>query len=95
MPIYEYKCEECGAVVEELQKVSDPPLEICKKCQGKLSKIMSLNTFHLKGTGWYVTDYSGKNASTAATPGPEAGEMASPKQGPAKEPAAAGPAKDD
>jgi putative FmdB family regulatory protein len=68
MPIYEYQCKACGRITEELQKISDPPLECCPDCGGGLSKLMSMNTFHLKGSGWYVTDYAHKN-STAPTAG--------------------------
>ncbi|MBF0202875.1 MAG: zinc ribbon domain-containing protein [Desulfamplus sp.] len=59
MPIYEYECKECGNVEEAFQKISDAPLEKCKKCQGRLNKIVSHSSFHLKGSGWYVTDYGG------------------------------------
>jgi len=61
MPIYEYECENCGQIEEAWQRISDAPLDTCKNCQGKLCKIVSQSSFHLKGTGWYVTDYSGKN----------------------------------
>ena len=58
MPIYEYKCKSCGNKVEVLQKMSDKPLEKCDKCGKKgLVKLMSQNSFHLKGKGWYKTDY--------------------------------------
>ncbi len=60
MPIYEYECTSCGEIVEEWQKFSDPPLERCKRCGGKMKKLISQSTFHLKGTGWYVTDYARK-----------------------------------
>jgi putative FmdB family regulatory protein len=66
MPIYEYECQKCSEITEALQKFSDPPLKKCPHCGGKLHKIMSLNAFHLKGSGWYVTDYKGKNSSTRA-----------------------------
>lgn len=62
MPIYEYVCEKCGDHVEVMQKVSDPPLKRCKKCRGKLEKIVSRTAFQLKGSGWYKTDYAGKPA---------------------------------
>ena len=58
MPIYEYGCTKCGHQTEALQKFSDPPLAECEICHGKLKKLISHNTFHLKGTGWYVTDYA-------------------------------------
>jgi putative FmdB family regulatory protein len=66
MPVYEYECCDCNQVCEALQKVSDAPLKKCPQCGGKLKKIMSLNSFQLKGGGWYVTDYKGKNSSVAA-----------------------------
>lgn len=62
MPIYEYQCQKCGQVTEQIQKMSDPPLKKCPSCGGKVGKLMSMNTFHLKGSGWYVTDYSRKNS---------------------------------
>ncbi|CAN2040449.1 FmdB family transcriptional regulator [Candidatus Magnetomoraceae bacterium gMMP-15] len=58
MPIYEYECEDCGNVEEVLQNFSDEPKTICNHCNGKLHKLISQSTFHLKGTGWYVTDYA-------------------------------------
>jgi len=67
MPIYEYECCKCSQVTEALQKFSDPPLKKCPHCGGKMNKLMSLGSFHLKGDGWYVTDYRGKNSSTTAT----------------------------
>jgi len=62
MPIYEYRCAECGAVQEALQKISDAPLETCRSCSGPLRKLVSHSSFHLKGAGWYITDYA-KNGS--------------------------------
>jgi len=66
MPIYEYECKNCGTVLEAFQSFSEKPLKKCKKCSGKLHKIISQSTFHLKGTGWYVTDYSGKSQQSSA-----------------------------
>ena len=64
MPIYEYECTKCGHQAEVLQKFSDSPLAECKLCHGKMKKLISHNTFHLKGTGWYVTDYASKSGGT-------------------------------
>lgn len=58
MPIYEYECENCGKTEEHLQKFSDAPMTTCIKCGGNLHKLISQSSFHLKGTGWYVTDYA-------------------------------------
>ncbi len=66
MPIYEYKCEKCGKEFEVFQGIADPAVTACKFCKGKVSKLMSLSSFHLKGSGWYVTDYGGKKPSGAA-----------------------------
>ena len=57
MPIYEYKCNSCGRIIEVMQKFSDKPLSKCPACSGRISRIISNCSFHLKGTGWYVTDY--------------------------------------
>lgn len=60
MPIYEYECLGCGTIEEMLQKFSDKPLTKCPHCSGKLQKLISQSSFHLKGSGWYVTDYAAK-----------------------------------
>ena len=67
MPIYEYGCTKCGEIEEALQRFSDKPLTKCKHCSGRLHKLISQSTFHLKGTGWYVTDYADKSKSPEAT----------------------------
>ena len=66
MPIYEYECTRCGRVEEVMQHFSDKPLKTCKSCSGKLHKLISRSSFHLKGTGWYVTDYAGKSKKAAS-----------------------------
>ena len=65
MPVYEYECTECGKVKEALQKISDPPLQECPSCKGTMKKLISQSTFHLKGSGWYVTDYGGSSKQAA------------------------------
>lgn len=62
MPLYEYECLECGALVEKIQKFSDPPLTTCEKCGGALQRLLSPPAIHFKGSGWYVTDYARKPA---------------------------------
>ena len=73
MPIYEYKCLDCGAHIEKMQKVSDEPLKICEKCGGNLEKQLSLSGFQFKGEGWYVTDYAGKKTEKGAESGERSG----------------------
>ncbi len=67
MPIYEYKCQQCGLQFEKRQSVSDAPLATCEKCHGKLEKQWSLSGFQFKGAGWYVTDYAGKKGDKSST----------------------------
>jgi putative FmdB family regulatory protein len=66
MPIYEYRCGECGQEHEMLQKVSEPPLTECPAC-GKpaLQKMLSAAGFQLKGSGWYATDFKGAGKKPA------------------------------
>lgn len=58
MPLYEYQCAKCGAVFEVRQKFSDAPITIHEGCGGDVVKLLSAPAFHLKGGGWYVTDYA-------------------------------------
>ena len=60
MPIYEYKCRKCGKQFEAFQGITEPELKSCRYCKGKVNKLVSLSSFALKGSGWYVTDYAGK-----------------------------------
>jgi putative FmdB family regulatory protein len=62
MPIYEYDCPSCGTF-EVSQKITEKPLRRCPTCKGKVTKLISSTSFHLKGSGWYVTDYAGKDGS--------------------------------
>lgn len=81
MPIYEYECGSCGHRLEAIQKMSDPLLKDCPACgQATLKKLMSAAGFHLKGTGWYATDFKGsgtkqenKPEAAATTPKKKAG----------------------
>ena len=68
MPIYEYECTECGKIDEVLQKFTDRPFKKCRYCSGKVHKLISQSSFHLKGTGWYVTDYADRSKSSSASP---------------------------
>lgn len=69
MPIYAYKCAECGHAMDVIRKVSDPVLTECPSC-GKpaLVKQVTAAGFQLKGAGWYVTDFrdSGKKKDDKA-----------------------------
>ncbi len=79
MPIYEYRCAECGHEMEKLQKISDAPLTDCPAC-GKpaLQKLVSAAGFRLKGGGWYETDFkSGKKKNIAKADSEKKGDAKS------------------
>ncbi len=86
MPIYAYRCDECGFAKDVLQKISDPVLTVCLSC-GKPSfkKQLTAAGFQLKGTGWYATDFRG------GTP-PATGVATTPAEGAAPAAPAAAPA---
>ena len=61
MPIYEYKCDLCNGLWEEIQKFSDSPITVCKSCEkeGGVHKLLpGQMNFILKGDGWYKDGYS-------------------------------------
>jgi putative FmdB family regulatory protein len=66
MPIYEYHCSKCGDF-ETMQRMSDKPLTTCPTCRRKVTKLISSTTFHLKGSGWYITDYARKGEAGGGT----------------------------
>lgn len=62
MPIYEYNCKRCGDF-EVTQRMSEDALKKCPTCGAKVAKLISTSAFHLKGSGWYMTDYAKSGAS--------------------------------
>lgn len=84
MPLYEYECDACGHRFEAIQKFSDPPIETCPKCGSHVHKLMSAPAFHLKGSGWYITDYAKKDSSPASKPAESAKKDESKDSTPAK-----------
>jgi putative FmdB family regulatory protein len=62
MPIYAYRCADCGHAQDVLQKLSDPVLTVCPSCGAQAyQKQLTAAGFQLKGSGWYVTDFRGGN----------------------------------
>jgi putative FmdB family regulatory protein len=62
MPIYAYRCSNCGHAQDVLRKISDPPLTVCPACgEPTYVKQVTAAGFQLKGSGWYVTDFRGDN----------------------------------
>ena len=86
MPIYAYRCEECGFTKDVLQKVSDPALSTCPSCsKPAFKKQITAAGFQLKGTGWYVTDFRGGTppATGTASSASSSAEPAAPAPAPA------------
>ncbi len=72
MPIYGYRCSSCGHQFEIQQRMSAAPLQVCPKCQGKLTKILYPTGVIFKGSGYYTTDYKAPAKSSSengASPG--------------------------
>ncbi|MDY0964718.1 MULTISPECIES: FmdB family zinc ribbon protein [Massilia] len=68
MPIYAYRCEECGFTKDVLQKISDPVLTVCPSCaKPSFKKQVTAAGFQLKGSGWYVTDFRGGTPPATGT----------------------------
>jgi putative FmdB family regulatory protein len=67
MPIYEYACSNCGFQKDILQKINEPVLTQCPKCnESTFEKKISAAGFRLKGSGWYETDFkTGKKKNLA------------------------------
>jgi len=73
MPIYAYRCGDCGFEKDVLQKFSDAPLSECPQChKPAFARMVTAPNFQLKGTGWYVTDFRG--GKDGAKGGGKAGE---------------------
>ena len=77
MPIYEYRCADCGFQNEYLQKVSEPPMTLCPSCGNEsFRKLLTAAGFQLKGSGWYATDFKGGKPAAEAKAGSKEGGAA-------------------
>lgn len=91
MPLYEYKCEKCANKFEKIEKYSAPTTQKCPKCGGKATRMISAAGIAFKGSGWYVTDYKGKNSGSA--PAESSGDGGGSKSGDKSADAKSGDAK--
>jgi putative FmdB family regulatory protein len=87
VPIYEYRCDDCEALYEVMQKMSDDPLEVCEACGGHLRKVLHPVAIHFKGSGFYTTDYGRGSKGQPAKDPAEAGPATSSDVKPATRPA--------
>ena len=69
MPIYGYRCSQCGHELEVFQSMSAEPLSICPECSGPLRKLLYPVGVHFNGSGFYTTDYKngGPSRSTSGS----------------------------
>ena len=63
MPLYPYRCTQCGHRFEKIQSFSAEPEKVCPKCGGPVERILTAPGLQFKGAGWYVNDYAPKAAS--------------------------------
>lgn len=62
MPLYEYRCKNCGHQFEKIQSFSAPDEKECPICQGPVERLLSAPAIQFKGSGWYATDYASKSS---------------------------------
>jgi putative FmdB family regulatory protein len=79
LPLYEYKCAKCAHQFEKIEKHDAPTTQKCPKCGGKAERMISAAGIQFKGSGWYVTDYKGKNSGATSVEG--SGDGAAGKSG--------------
>jgi len=71
LPLYPYRCTQCGHSFEKIQNFSDEPEVACPKCGGALERPLTAPRLQFKGAGWYVNDYAPKSASSPESSGGE------------------------
>jgi putative FmdB family regulatory protein len=91
LPLYAYRCTQCGYRFEKIQHFSSKPELVCPNCQGTLERPLTAPAFKFKGSGWYVNDYAGKNEASASCSSTSCANTACPANpAPAATPAAKG-----
>ncbi len=73
LPLYAYRCTQCGHRFEKIQNFSSEPELVCPKCQGVLERPLTAPRLHFKGAGWYVNDYAAKSSAPVSESGSESG----------------------
>ncbi|MCP4420559.1 MAG: hypothetical protein GY805_28465 [Chloroflexi bacterium] len=79
MPIYTYRCKECGYQFERRQRMSDDPLTICPSCEGGIRRVVNSVGVVFKGSGFYVTDNRGSNSADSKKTATSADKNKKPK----------------
>lgn len=66
MPLYAYRCTQCGHRFEKIQSFSADPEKVCPECGGPAERLLTVPGLQFKGAGWYVNDYSSKSSAPAS-----------------------------
>lgn len=89
MPLYEYQCSKCGRRFEKIEGSNASTRKKCPNCGGKATRLLTAPAIQFKGSGWYVTDYSGKSgggdSKKTESPGAEPAKAAATDAAPQKE----------
>lgn len=72
MPLYPYRCTQCGYRFEKIQSFNAEPETECPKCHGLLERPLTAPGLQFKGAGWYVNDYASRSSSSSESPKSEA-----------------------
>jgi putative FmdB family regulatory protein len=81
VPLYEYRCKNCGHQFEKIQSFSAPEEKECPVCHGPVEKLISASAIQFKGSGWYVNDYAGKSNSMKASAAKESDKGSTSSEG--------------
>lgn len=74
MPLYEYRCKQCGHKFEKIQSFSAPDEKECPACKGEVERLISAPAIQFKGAGWYVNDYASKGSRSASRSSESSGD---------------------
>ena len=75
LPLYAYRCTQCGYQYDKIQKFNDAPDTVCPQCGGIVERPLTAPALQFKGAGWYINDYAPKAAS-GGKPADTAGKSA-------------------
>ena len=70
LPLYAYRCTQCGHKFEKIQNFSADQETECPQCHGLLERPLTAPRLHFKGAGWYINDYAPKSGEAASDAAP-------------------------
>jgi putative FmdB family regulatory protein len=91
LPLYPYRCTQCGHQYEKVQKFNAEPETVCPQCGGPVERTLTAPALQFKGSGWYINDYAPKAASGSASK-PADSSSSTAKSEPSSTPAKSAPA---